>query len=704
MKIDFYHVDAFEVANYAPIWTELTKMGVDAKLVAVSGPQNTASKNWFDFDKFLSYCLELKIPFFESVTKDADLGITTQNSYILNEYSKKLRLMYGPTPFPHSWTMQEKSTIGFDSILVHGPFHSEYYSRWISKDKIKIIGYPRYDDYFLGKLNKKEIQTKWEVDLVKPVLMFLPTWGDNTAFDQFFPKLLRLKSNFNVIIRPHHCTLRMEPNRMKLIHESGFKIMEDAFDLPEAIAGADIVLADVRSGSFYESIMCGLPTLGMLVNQKEDLDFLYTLGIDKVANFISNPNDLLEKLEITYSSGNLKKHLNNWSDQYVSFRDGTASKKAADAIINLLDRKKQFVKTLKKYNVKVSIVLPSYNHLDYLPFAIDGILSQTYKNFELIIVNDGSRDGTKEYLSTLQDPRIKVINRENGGLPSALNCGFEHAQGEFLTWTSADNYTAPCWLEKMVSALDNSSQEIGFVWTNFCYIDDKNNLTKIHKVSEINFEKLVVSNPGIASFLYRASLADIIEPYDLNLEGAEDWDFWIRLFEITKAIHVDETLYYYRFHENSMTHQIPQKVLQSAQTVIQKLITRHNNKLDLMLLYPALKDRKISIQDEWSGSVKFSSEILLSPYWPSGFKIKLIADLLNASFNYALFSNLIHLLLLLKEYNLIEEYTQNFIKFLKPEILQSIRSIGNQPIELSLKTFQYYQFNSNNIFSFQQNE
>jgi hypothetical protein len=153
-----------------------------------------------------------------------------------------------------------------------------------------------------------------------------------------------------------------------------------------------------------------------------------------------------------------------------------------------------------------------------------------------------------------------------------------------------------------------------------------------------------------------------------------------------------------------MTHQIPQKVLQSAQTVIQKLITRHNNKLDLMLLYPALKDRKISIQDEWSGSVKFSSEILLSPYWPSGFKIKLIADLLNASFNYALFSNLIHLLLLLKEYNLIEEYTQNFIKFLKPEILQSIRSIGNQPIELSLKTFQYYQFNSNNIFSFQQNE
>src|SRR5262249_10919089 len=102
---------------------------------------------------------------------------------------------------------------------------------------------------------------------------------------------------------------------------------------------------------------------------------------------------------------------------------------------------------------RVSVVLPVYNHLRFLPEAIRSVLAQTYRDFELVIVTDGSPDGTKEYLDALTDPRIVVVHQENRRLPGALNTGFAHARGELLTWVSADNHCAPLFLEALVGAL-----------------------------------------------------------------------------------------------------------------------------------------------------------------------------------------------------------------------------------------------------------
>src|SRR5208282_3270681 len=101
----------------------------------------------------------------------------------------------------------------------------------------------------------------------------------------------------------------------------------------------------------------------------------------------------------------------------------------------------------------ISIVLPTYNHVQLLPVSVQSILGQTVSNFELIIVDDGSTDGTRKYLGSLTDPRLVIISQPNMHLPNALNTGFDRARGKYLTWTSDDNYCSPMFLEMLVATL-----------------------------------------------------------------------------------------------------------------------------------------------------------------------------------------------------------------------------------------------------------
>ena len=102
---------------------------------------------------------------------------------------------------------------------------------------------------------------------------------------------------------------------------------------------------------------------------------------------------------------------------------------------------------------KVSIVLPTYNGEKFIRESIDSILYQTFTDWELIIVNDCSTDGTPNIVNryAASDSRIRVIhNKENQKLPESLNIGFREARGEYLTWTSDDNMYLPSALEKMI--------------------------------------------------------------------------------------------------------------------------------------------------------------------------------------------------------------------------------------------------------------
>lgn len=245
----------------------------------------------------------------------------------------------------------------------------------------------------------------------------------------------------------------------------------------------------------------------------------------------------------------------------------------------------------------VSIVLPTFNHLSYLPLAIDSILAQSYDNFELIVVDDGSEDGTSAYLDTLTSPKIKVITGPNTRLPAALNRGFAKARGELLTWTSADNICLPNFLHVLVSAL-TAYPQAGFAYGPFDYIDAGGHVFGTLSGQDLSLHASIVSNAGVASFLYRRFVAEQAGQYDPRVEGAEDWDMWLRMLEITTPVYADATIYQYRYHRQSMTATIPEKVRVASERVAIRSLERIEKNGGITVFFPQLahcSDKKAAL-------------------------------------------------------------------------------------------------------------
>ena len=144
---------------------------------------------------------------------------------------------------------------------------------------------------------------------------------------------------------------------------------------------------------------------------------------------------------------------------------------------------------------KVSIVLPVYNGEQFLSLSIESVLSQTYQNWELIIVNDCSTDNSPAIMEKYveKDPRIRIIhNAENQKLPESLNIGFRAARGDYFTWTSDDNMYKPDAIETMVSVLD-THPECGLVYCDMDYIDNQGKITSgtSFEVWELYYEDCV---------------------------------------------------------------------------------------------------------------------------------------------------------------------------------------------------------------------
>jgi len=237
---------------------------------------------------------------------------------------------------------------------------------------------------------------------------------------------------------------------------------------------------------------------------------------------------------------------------------------------------------------KISVVLPTYNHLKFLPKAVESVLAQTYDDFELIIVNDGSADGTREYLDSLQDRRIRVIHQENKRLPEALNTGFRAARGELLTWVSSDNYCAPIFLEAFVAALD-AYPDAGFAYSSHAWIDENDQITGICEDQDVSYHRLLASGVGVTSFMYRRLCQQRVGLYDPALEGAEDWDMWLRILEQFQPVYVPDILGYYRRHRDSMTEKVKERILRASRQTFQKAVKRRNNQFDMAELYPTIE-------------------------------------------------------------------------------------------------------------------
>jgi glycosyltransferase involved in cell wall biosynthesis len=198
---------------------------------------------------------------------------------------------------------------------------------------------------------------------------------------------------------------------------------------------------------------------------------------------------------------------------------------------------------------KVSIVLPTYNGAMYLRRSIDSCLNQTHRNIELIVVDDGSTDDTPEIVSSIRDRRASYVKHDtNRGLPLALNTGFAKATGDYLTWTSDDNFYDKDAIQQMASYLTNGKHE--FVYCDF-YRFTRDDLSDLELIRSPDTPALLEGNNVGPCFLYSRRVKDAVGEYDQDAALSEDYDYWIRASKRFSIHHLAEPLYFYRHHLKS---------------------------------------------------------------------------------------------------------------------------------------------------------
>ena len=203
---------------------------------------------------------------------------------------------------------------------------------------------------------------------------------------------------------------------------------------------------------------------------------------------------------------------------------------------------------------RVSIVIAVYNREKYLGIAVDSVLRQTYQDWELIISDDGSIDGTLDIARNfaLHDDRIQVLTAEHKGAVHALIAGFSAARGEFVGQLDSDDLLESEAIELTVKALDDDI-ECGMVYTNYVDIDANGQKLRPGRRCCIPYskEQLLINFMTFHFRLIRKSIYNKIEGFNPQFNNIEDYDLCLRLSEVTIIKKINDYLYQYRFHPDS---------------------------------------------------------------------------------------------------------------------------------------------------------
>jgi len=205
----------------------------------------------------------------------------------------------------------------------------------------------------------------------------------------------------------------------------------------------------------------------------------------------------------------------------------------------------------------LTVVMPAYNGEKYISEAIDSVLDQTFENFELLIINDGSVDNTIKIISSYKDNRIRLIDlEENKGIAYCRNLGLREADGEFLTWTDCDDLNLPTRFEKQVEFLQNNPDFGGCgTWLSRFKADKTYYITKAFENPEKIKAALLFKPASIPNATAMLRLSEIRKNnlwYDEELQISEDYDFIFRCSRHLKFSNIQEVLYMYRDSETSI--------------------------------------------------------------------------------------------------------------------------------------------------------
>ncbi len=214
----------------------------------------------------------------------------------------------------------------------------------------------------------------------------------------------------------------------------------------------------------------------------------------------------------------------------------------------------------------ISIIMPAYNSEKLIEDSINSVISQTYPNWELIVINDGSSDSTADIVTRIaaSDSRVKLFNQKNQGIGASRNNGYGYSSGSWIGFLDHDDLWHPLKLEKQMSAV-SKDPGIDVVFSNgwFFYNNDLRNVTDYRtlngtfKPEDLYLRQLEENYIATLAVIVKRDIIDRIGPWEEGklIQGCDDYDYWFRM-AIQKAVFhsVEDQLFYYRKHESNYSN------------------------------------------------------------------------------------------------------------------------------------------------------
>lgn len=244
----------------------------------------------------------------------------------------------------------------------------------------------------------------------------------------------------------------------------------------------------------------------------------------------------------------------------------------------------------------ISVISACYNHGRYVVEMIASVLAQTFDNYELIVVNDGSTDNTWEVLDSIHDQRVKVIHTHNRGPSLARNRAIEEARGSIILNQDADDRIAPTLLEKGY-AVFSSHPNVGIVNCLDRFFGARSGLFRL---PPFTLETMLMGNVIISGSFFRKEDWYRVGGYSNAFPfGLEDYDFWLSLIELGRDVYtIPEELHFYRTYRRAGScHSGRQKV--SRKKTVSALLTLFDRHAELYSRYPEARNRMLRLRERW---------------------------------------------------------------------------------------------------------
>ena len=295
-NVEFYLVDSFEIDHFEPLYKQLRLMGINAVFVA-EPPEINISGKYFDFERAIEILDDKCLEYHTKCNPTADFACTTQRVGCLNKYQKKtarVHLTYGVSLLKNIFCVSMNSIKGFKYKLVHGDFDQRLCRELDDKIEVKIVGYPRFWNIKSKHIDKFKLRKDLNIHTDKKILCYLPTWDEYSSIANFSKNISRLREEYYIVTRPHHCTWRLlEKKRdLEMLYAVSDMVLPPKYDFLSFSYLGDVAIVDARSGASMDVAFLNPQLPILLISAYGDLQSIFHKEIFSMFSVIDDSKNL----------------------------------------------------------------------------------------------------------------------------------------------------------------------------------------------------------------------------------------------------------------------------------------------------------------------------------------------------------------------------------------------------------------------------